>query len=399
MHTLHLPHLGQTMERGTILTWHRTEGEPFETGDPLYEVETEKSTVEVEAKRPGSMARIVAEAGAELPVGALLAVVADPGETLEESELDDAVAVERSAPAPDEAERPAAPDEAEEPAAARRGEGQKVRAMPKVRARARELGVDLAAIEGSGRNGAITAADVEAAATRSDGPAVKERRALTGITRTMADVVTRSWREVPQFTQTVTVDARALLQRKQELSEYGPRVPVTAFLVHALARAVERVPEANATFADDAIVVYQDVNVAVAVATDAGLMVPVLGQAQDLSLEEISDRLGELADRARSGSTSHADVGNATITLSNLGMFEVEGGVPLVTAPQAAVVFAGAIRAQPVVVDDAVHPLPTMSLSIGYDHRVLDGITAAAFTSALRDALEHPSPSRDRSRD
>lgn len=394
MHKVYLPRLGQTMEKGTVQAWMKGEGDSFEIGDVLYEVETEKVVTEVEAKQPGTLARILVPEGEERPAGAVLAIAADPGEEPSEEEIEDAIAEADAAP-----ETAAADETGQEPERAG-GEAvparaTKVRAMPKARALARELGVDLGAVEGSGRNGSITVNDVRAAADMSrdetgaaEGPRVAEKRSLSGLGRTMAEVVSRSWREVPQFVQMVELDASALVERRRAESAEGAAPSYTDLLIEAMVGAVGEEPLANASFSGEEISVYRDVNVSVAVATEAGLLVPVVRRAQELSLDELAAATRGVAEKAREGRLAAEDVEGGTITLSNLGMLGVEAGTPLVTAPQATVVFAGAIVEKPMAVGGRVEVRPALTLSIGYDHRVLDGATAARFTAALKRRLE-----------
>lgn len=380
------------MERGTILRWAKREGEPFEIGEILYEVESEKAVNEIEAKLPGTLARITVGEGEECPVGTLLAVVADPGETLSEEEIEAAIAEESGAGTPAVPETGSG-DRMPSPVRERR----RVRAMPRARALARELGVELAAIEGTGQGGAITVEDVRraAGAAPGDGPRVRERRPLGGVGRTMAQVVTRSWHEVPQFVQMVQLDAGALVERRRSLAAeikraYSVDLSYTDLLLEAVAVAVEEEPLANSSLVDGEIVVYEDVNVSVAAATGAGLLVPVVKRVQTLELGELAVRLREVLERARGSRLSAEDTAGGTITLSNLGMYGVEGGTPLVTHPQATVVFAGAIVERPWVVSGRIEARPVLSLSVGFDHRILDGVAAARFTTALKRRLERP---------
>ncbi|MHB1592927.1 MAG: dihydrolipoamide acetyltransferase family protein [Streptosporangiaceae bacterium] len=415
MHILHLPRLGQTMQSGVINHWYVTEGSSFEVGDVLYELETEKMNTDVEAKLPGTLARLVNEVGVEIPIGATLAVVADPGETLTEDDIADALAGEQAGrpvgageprhsgtepggadPSTRAVRGPAGtydpgPVAAADPAPAR------VRAMPRARALAAERGLDLAAISGTGPGGSITVADVENAAVPPSAAgatepasivAVRERRPVRGIARAMAENVTRSWREVPQFVQQTRADASALQRRRMDAADRGAPVSLTALLIAAIAHAVKAVPEANASFQGEEIVLYSDVNVSVAIATDHGLIVPVLHGAQKLDPAGVASGVRDLADKASTGRLGPGDFSSGTITVSNLGMFGVETGFPLVTVPQAVIVFAGAVTQRPVVSNGQVLVRPELGLAIGFDHRVLDGATAARFTSALRGALE-----------
>jgi pyruvate dehydrogenase E2 component (dihydrolipoamide acetyltransferase) len=398
LHKLHLPRLGQTMEHGTILAWFKREGESFRVGEPLYEVESEKANLEIEAKLPGTLTRIVAREGQELPIGSLLAIVADPGESLSEAEIESAMA-EESRPGIGAVTHPSpAPSSSPLPASGRIS-GERIRAMPRARAMAQQLGVDLATVQGSGPDGTITVEDVQRAAsatpasTAGMAPRILERRPLRGIARTMAEVVTQSWREIPQFVQIVMVDASNLAARRQAegpavRESHSVNLSNTDLILEAVIRSVQDVPQVNASFAGDSIIVYEDINLAVAVATDEGLVVPVIHRAQGLSLGELAVQRREIVNRARSGSLSPHNVEGGTITVSNLGMAGVETGTPLVTRPQAAIVFIGAIVDRPVAVAGAVDVHPTFYISVGYDHRVVDGATAARFTGGLKRRLE-----------
>lgn len=403
MHKIHLPRLGQTMERGTILRWFKAEGESYEIGESLYEVETEKVVNEIEAKLPGILCRILVSADEEHPVGTLLAVAADPGENPTPEEVEAEISAETGEAAREKDESGSATssvdERAETPPSGDRSPGSRVRAMPKARSLAREFGVDLASIEGTGKGGSITANDVRRAAECEGGrkktaeeATVSERRPLSGVGRTMARTVSRSWSEVPQFVQMVELDASKLVERRQRLlekveREQGFKLSYTDLFLEALVAAIREQPLANAAFSEEEIMVYEDVNVSVAVDTEAGLLVPVLHKAQQMSLGERAAALRELADRARAGRLTSGDFEGGTITLSNLGMHGIEGGTPLVTSPQAAVVFVGAMVERPWVVEGEIVPRPTISVSVGFDHRILDGVSAARFTTAFRQAL------------
>jgi pyruvate dehydrogenase E2 component (dihydrolipoamide acetyltransferase) len=199
----------------------------------------------------------------------------------------------------------------------------------------------------------------------------------------MADVVARSWSEVPQFVQQIWVDATGLVARRKR-----DGVSYTDLIIDAIVDAVAEVPDVNASYRDGEIVVYEDVNLSVAVATDGGLVVPVVHRAQALDSAERGHRLRELVERAQAGRLAPEDVASGTITLSNLGMYGVETGTPLVTHPQAAIVFAGAMKDRVVAVDGRVEVRPTIGFAVGFDHRVVDGARAATFVAALRRGLE-----------
>ncbi len=402
MQKLHLPRLGQTMQQATLLNWYKKEGESFTVGDTLYEIETDKSVIPVEAKFSGTLVRITGQEGEELSVGALVAVIANPGEILSLAEVEAAIAAEHQ-PVPSTTPTKATTDGVQAPspeatassAASTSTVAERLRIMPRARMLAEQLGVNLAKIEGSGANGAITVEDVQKAAQATPGPKIRERRPLNRIARTMAEVVTQSWQQVPQFVQVVLVDASSLTRRRETEGKaiqqsHDIKLSFNDLILESVIRSIEEVREVNASFASDAIVLYEDINVSVAMATEAGLLVPVIHQAQQLSLGDLALRLRETSQRARAGSLTPADFEDGTITVSNLGMSGVETGTPLVTLPQAAIVFVGAILNRPVAIGNSLEVRPTFYVSIGYDHRVVDGATAAKFTSTLKRKLEAP---------
>jgi pyruvate dehydrogenase E2 component (dihydrolipoamide acetyltransferase) len=291
--------------------------------------------------------------------------------------------------------------------------------MPRTRALARTTGVDIETVVGTGPDGLVLEADVEAAAGRAQdrqpaappnaprppmtppppaappaqeqvpGAEVRERRRLGRVARRMADVVARSWSTVPQFSQSVTVDATSWKAQRDRLrEETGEQIGYTEMILAALVRAVHEVPEVNASLDGDELVVYRDINVSVAVDTPSGLQVPVLHRLQELTTAGISRHLKDIADRARHDRLTVTDVTGGTITLSNLGMYGIEDGFPMVTAPQSCIVFAGAVTDRVVAVGDTIGVRPTMTLVTAFDHRALDGATAARFTSALRRFLQ-----------
>lgn len=394
MHKLRLPRLGQTMTQGAVLEWLKKENEPYEIGELLYELEAEKSTYQVEAKRPGSIARIVAEMGQVLPTGSLLAVVADPGESLSKSEIDAAVAEEKPIEPVAVAAESASQTQtaASKPLPERKGP---IKIVPKARSLAKEYGLELEMIEGTGKNGTITVKDVERAKAdiESGAPRIRERKPVVGLVRANADAVKRSWTQIPQFVQMIWVDADALFERRLAdgpavKASHGLDLSLNDLILHAAIQAVLEAPEVNSTFTENEIIYFEDVNVSVAIATDAGLMVPVLKRAQTLSLGDLAREIRELARRARAGELTPEDMQGGTLTVSNLGMFGVETGTPIITPPQAAIVFLGTTVERPVVRNGNIQVRKFMGVSIAYDHRILDGRTASKYTMAVKKRLE-----------
>ncbi len=386
MHILRLPALGETMEMGTIIAWYKAEGEEVAVGDALYEVENEKSAIVVEAMGAGTLARIVAPVSTEVRVGAAVAVMAEVGSTPTPEQIAELLSGEAVAGAP------AAPGPAPAPKPERKDPGPKerIRAMPKARALAKSLGVDLAGVQGTGRAGIITPDDVEAAAADEgpSGPQVRERRPLRGYPRAMAAAMARNWTEIPHFSQTVSVWAGPLLIRLAARRSEGMEVSLNDLMVAAVAEACREVPEVNAALDGRSVIVYDEVNLAVGVDTSHGLAAPVVHGADRMGLEELAGEIRRLADAARRRKLTFEDVAGATITTSNLGPRGVDFGTPIISLNTAATIYFGTIEERPMVVDGQIVAGPTFYVSGAFDHRVVDGATGARFLRALGAVLE-----------
>lgn len=422
MRVLQLPRFGQIMERGTIVAWYVVEGQAFRTGDVIYEVETEKTTITVEATFDGILAHRLVQEGEEVPVGAVLALCWEPGEQHDPAALERAIAEVKGGSAgvhaatvtssasslPKTTIPEAAPQgmddgggvsaqHTRDPAHAKAQESVHLRPRitPRARRLAEEHGIDYTNLYGSGPGGVIHEDDIQALlAKRTDvEPSKPSGRVLrqTPVQQAMASAMTRSWRDIPQFVQTRTFSADKLLALRDQLRTGGLNVSLTDLIAHIMSRVVPKHPLVNATFHDQGnVFVYDDVNLAVAVTTDRGLVTPVLRRAQTLTLQQTTSALRDLIVKARAGKLSPDEVSGGTITLSNLGMFGVEWGTPIINPPQSCLVFVGTVREQVVLKDGRATAISVMSLSIAFDHRVLDGATAARFTEALSNALEDP---------
>ena len=390
MQIMRLPALGETMEIGTIIAWHKAEGDEVAVGDALYEVENEKSAIVVEAMGPGLLARIVAPVSTEVRVGEVVAVMAEVGSMPTPGEIAQLLARESHAGAPASAPAPAGPAPAPKQEKSQKRAKERIRAMPKARALAKSMGVDLAGVQGTGRAGIITPDDVEAAAAASApaGPRVKQRRPLRGYPRAMAAAMARNWTEIPHFSQTLLVSAHPLIARRRALQADGMQVSLNDLMVAAVAQACTEVPEANAALAGKAVIVYDEVNVAVGVDTPHGLAAPVVQGADRMGLEELSAEIRRLADAARRRRLTFEDIGGATITTSNLGPAGVDFGTPIISLNTAATIYFGTMADRPMVVDGQVVAGPTCHVSGAFDHRVVDGATGARFLRALGAVLE-----------
>lgn len=398
MHALTLPRLGQTMETGRIVEWLLDEGAEYAEGTPVYAIETDKTVLEVQATLPGRLLKKLAAPDAELPVGEMVAVAADPGEQA------DAAAVQRfidskgrGTPARAQANEPAT---SEQPVTAETPQARAPRAMPRTKKLAIELGVDIAAItDPTGPDGLITEDDVrrygrassaEGAASASTQPQPAHARGLrrqrSAIEQTIARQMTRSW-AVPQFSQDVEIDAEPLIARRQRLQRDGSDVPFTSLLLDALVKALDAVPQCNATFDGEELIQFSEVDAAIALATPRGLLVPVLRDCKRDDIVARNKRLGELIGRARAGTLRPDEMTGGTVTLSNLGASRVETGTPILNAPQVCLVFTGAIIEKPVVRNGQLAIGKRMHVVSVYDHRVIDGVTGARFVEALTSAL------------
>jgi pyruvate dehydrogenase E2 component (dihydrolipoyllysine-residue acetyltransferase) len=365
-----MPALGMAQETGKVLRWLKRDGAAVAKGEPLLEVETDKVTVEIESPADGTLAGIYAVAGAEVPVGTVIALVLGDSEKLEEA---------TPASDPATAGPPAAPldilppaEVAAAPSASARGR----LASPKARRLAQAAGIDLDSVAGSGPNGAVVAADIEAAQS----PA-----AVAGVVwQRMAVRMERAWREVPQFVLTRDADATSLQTGRAE------GVSVTDLLVKHCAEALVRHPRLTMSWRDGALAPGAGVNIGIAVATEEALVVPVVHRADRLSLDEISARRQEIVQAARTGTLRPEDVQDGTFTISNLGIFAVDAFQAIVNAPQAAILAVGRIVERPVAVNGALAARPTLTLTVTFDHRVVDGARGAAFLDTLTSLVEAP---------
>jgi pyruvate dehydrogenase E2 component (dihydrolipoamide acetyltransferase) len=403
-----LPRLGQGMESGTVVRWLKQEGERVEKGEPLYELDTEKVTQEVEAEASGVLLRIAVQEG-EVPVGQTVAVIGEEGEDVpqaEETDVDETPqeegsrAPERDAEREEGAEASAATSEQVTEIREPERNG-RVKASPLARRIARERGIDLAQLHGTGPEGRIVAEDVERAdiappdapaAVPAAPPGEVEVVPLTSMRKTIARRLTEAW-QAPVFQISMSADmGRALALRVQlvELAKDGPKPTISDVLTKIAASALMRHRRLNAEFAGEEVRIHPSANVGMAVATDRGLVVPVIRGADRLSIQEIAAARVELVDRARGGKLQQADLEGGTFTISNLGMFGVEQFVAVLNPPQVAILAVGAVEEKPVVRDGEIIARPLMSLTLTCDHRAVDGADAADFLRTVRSMLEEP---------
>jgi pyruvate dehydrogenase E2 component (dihydrolipoamide acetyltransferase) len=387
-----LPRLGQGMESGTIVRWLKSEGDQVEKGEPLYELDTEKVTQEVEAEASGVLLKILVREG-EVAVGKTVAIIGEPGEEVPEVEVEAAAPAE-AAPAE---ERPEPVEAAPEPApAAASTNGGRIKASPLARRIARERGIDLAALSGTGPEGRIVAEDVERAAVSppkaASAPSGKvERVELTSLRKTVARRMTEAW-SAPAFQISMSAEMTRAQELRALLVERYPdeRPTVTDVLTKVCALALMRHREVNALYAGDAIELHPSANVGIAVATERGLVVPVIPGCEARTVAEIAAARADIVARAREGKLQVADVEGGTFTISNLGMYGVEQFTAVLNPPQAAILAVGAIEDRAVARDGEVAVRPMLTLTLTCDHRTIDGATAADFLRTVKEFLEEP---------
>jgi pyruvate dehydrogenase E2 component (dihydrolipoamide acetyltransferase) len=370
-----MPALGVAQETGKVLRWLRTEGEAVEKGAPIMEIETDKVTVEIEAPASGTLAAIRVPEGSDVPVGNVVAVILAPGEEAPAelpvaSGTEAAAAVSASAGDGKSAHRP-----------------RRVLASPKARRIAAERGVDLTALAGSGPRGAVVAADVETLAASAQSP-----RESGPIWKRMAERMTESWQTTPHFYLSRDVDAGRLDAWRESARKRAryERLTHTDLLLKLVAAALERHPRVNATWRDGAVVHNSNVNIGVAVAIEDGLIVPVVHEADRLELHEIVERRVTLVEAARVGRLRPEEVSGGTFTISNLGMFGVDAFAAILNAPQAAILAVGRIADRIIPIGGRPEVRPMCTLTVSFDHRVVDGARGAQFLDTLAELVEEP---------
>ena len=407
-----LPRLGQGMESGTIVRWLKSEGEKVEKGDPLYELDTEKVTQEVEADSSGVLLKILAGEGEEIEVGKPIAVIGEEGEEVTEAkaeaeeptEVTEEEPAEEGEPAPEREEerergRGTAPEGPTEPE--QRDNGGRVKASPLARRIAKERGIDLAQLRGTGPEGRIVAEDVErvGASPAKEAPTAAplsgevETVKLNQMRKTIARRMTEAW-QAPAFQISMTADMSASIRLREALlervEEGGVRPTYSDILTKVVALALMRHRDMNAHFAGDEVRLFPTANIGIAVAIPHGLVVPVIPSCEAKSIPEIAAARGDVVARTRAGKLKTEDLENGTFTISNLGMYGVERFTAVLNPPQAGILAVGAIEERPVVVEGDLEIQPRMDLTLTVDHRSVDGATASEFLRTVKSFLEEP---------
>jgi pyruvate dehydrogenase E2 component (dihydrolipoamide acetyltransferase) len=396
-----MPALEMAQETGKLIAWRKKEGERVTKGEPLLEIETDKAVVEVEAPADGILAGVRAVAGADIPVGQTIAWIVAPGEKPPAEDASSTAAPAARAGSRDKTEHAhaakaeATPSEASAPSSAK--------ISPKARRLAKELGVDIAAVHGTGPGGEILAADIQAASTATPPAAPAQHKAAnievpSSVGRLMAERTTQSWTTVPHFFVTRNIDASALNQYRERIAAeiertHSIRITHTDLLVALVARVLIKHPRLNASWSAEGIRLHDRVNMGVAIAVNDGVVAAVIPNAQAATVAAIATQRRDVAERARAGKLRPVDIADATFTISNLGMYKVDAFCAIITPPQAAILAVGSITDQVVALDGKAAVRPMMSLTLSSDHRVADGARAALFLSDLAEALREPEKS------
>ncbi len=435
MTDIYMPRLSDTMEEGVISSWVKQVGDKVEPGEVLLEIETDKAVMEHEAYEEGYLVKQSVSQGDTVPIGAVIGVLGDSPDATPEESATEAAPAERStteepaekAPVQETVESAAPSGGQAEPApttAASPNGAPRPRTSPLARRLAREHGLDITTIQGSGPKGRIVRADIEAAAKERQGapaeraaepatapaegtpaPAAgaRERRddgrdseevEINNIRRVSARRLLEAKQTVPHFYLRRTIDAEALkefrVQVNSQLESTGNKVSVNDLIVKAVATTLRLHPDVNASWVDETLLRHRRVNVGVAVAVPGGLVVPVLQDADKTPLSEIASRSRELAGKARDGKLTLQEMSGSTFSVSNLGMYGVDSFAAVINPPDAAILAVGAMRQQPVVRDGEVVPRNTINLEMSVDHRAVDGAAGAAFLKELAEVLEEP---------
>ena len=419
-----MPALSPTMTEGTLARWLKKEGDPVTAGDVIAEIETDKATMEVEAVDEGVLGKIlVADGTAGVQVNAPIAILIEAGEA-----LPSAAAPAKAQPA---APAPATADSAPKPSAAAplangHDKGERVFASPLARRLAKQAGLALDGIHGTGPNGRIVKADIEAAQAKGAvpkpapapqaaapapapvaAPAPAPRPVViagkhtlvphTNMRKVIARRLTEAKQSIPHFYVSADIEIDALMKLRADLNAKSPKDGPAAFklsvndlVIKAAAAALRRVPAANASWTDDGIALYDDVDISIAVATEGGLITPIIRRADEKGVSKISNEMKDLAARARAGKLKPEEFQGGGFSISNLGMYGVKSFSAIINPPQGGILAVGAGESRPVVRDGAIVPATVMTCTLSVDHRVIDGAVAAEWMAAFKSIVQDP---------
>ena len=402
---VHMEALSPTMEEGRLVKWTKQEGDAVKSGDTLAEVETDKAVMELVARADGQLLKVMVPEGTTVPVGNVVAWIGKPGEKVDGAGSGEQRAVQPPKPAPPAAMPIAAPAAPAAPVAP--ADATRVKASPLAKRIAKEAGVDLKLVQGSGPGGRVIKRDVEAGATqvravvpapRSPLPAPSgapyEDVPLTQIRKTIAKRLAASLGPIPHFFLTTEIDMERAAEAREalnkQLGEEGGKISFNDIIIKAVALALVQHRACNAWFQEDHIRYWNEVHIGMAVAIEDGLITPVIRNADRKSLREIGAESRELAGRARNRRLKPEEYTGATFSVSNLGMFDIDQFTAVINPPEAGIVAIGSIVAKPVAEGDGVVVRRRLRMTMSCDHRVIDGATGAVFLKTLKQMLENP---------
>lgn len=396
-----MPQLGLTMEEGTIGKWHKKVGDKITKGEILLDIETDKITTEIESEYEGVLLQIVAAEGEEVPVQGIIALIGEEGETVG---------------APPQSQKQVKSEEVQEApvqmASKEQTQGKtasgRIKISPLAKKTAEKKGVDYTALEGSGPGGRIIQRDILAAFERggasdsapvtavptaeqsSDAPA-KSVLPLKGMRKIIAERMLQSHLQIPPVTQNMKIDVTALLSFREEVNKNrDKRFSINDFILKAVSKALKQNKHIMVSLTDEGILQHEEVNIGMAVATESGLIVPVIKNADKMSLEAIAETAKDLAERARDNKLDVSEYKGSTFTISNLGMYGVESFTPIINQPDAAILGVCSVESELCLENGSVAEKKVMRISMTYDHRLLDGAIAAKFQIAVKRLLENP---------
>ena len=391
-----MPAVEMAQDSGILVRWLKAEGEFVKQGEPVMEIETDKTVFEFEAPGSGTLANVSAKEGDEIPVGQVVAVLLAEGESAPKG----AAAAPQSVAAPVAESRASADGSAQaQPQAAQPGVGKLPLASPKARRLAKEAGISLASVRGSGPEGAVLTADVAQQGGAAAAPSIARKEyeviPLKGKRRIIAQRMQQSAQAAPHISLSLSVDVGELQRLVERLSSQvesktGAPLKMTPVLAKVTAAALEKHPRLNAHFVDEEIHQYSAIHLGIAVALDDGLIVPVIRDVGGKKLTDVHVEMQDLLSRARSGRLRSDEIKGGTFTISNLGMFGVEQFTSIVNPPEIGILSVGAIADRAVKANGQIALRPMMQVTVNVDHRAVDGAVAADFLKTLKSLLENP---------
>ncbi len=385
-----MPKQGLQMTEGMISTWLIEEGQPVKEGEPLFEMETDKLAITIDATVSGTLLKILAEEGEIIPVADPIAVIGDPGEDYEAILAGggtQAPPAEAPEPVPAAEDAPPAATAPSAASAAAPPEAARVFASPRAKTRAAERGIDYRRVPGSGPLGMVVERDILNAKA---GAAEEHQIPISGMRRIIAQRMLESLNTLAQANHRLTVDMTAAVALRKQLQAADIKVSYNDIVIRCTTKALTEFPMMNSTMDDQFITTKDYVNIGMAVATDNGLLVPVIRDADLMTLPEIASVSKDLASRTKENKLSPDELSGGTFTISNLGMFDIESFTAIINKPEAGILAVGKMEKKPVVQDDEIVIRPLMQLSLTYDHRIVDGAPAALFLRRIKQLLEAP---------